>query len=176
MPGNDLDQDILLAQQGDRAAFARAVEAVYDDLAAFTAMRVPDRECLDEVIQETLIDAWRSLAAYRPEGTFAAWIKGIARHRALRAARNRRRAAGPPLADDLAAPEAASEDPRLERLRACLERLPEQARTLLAIRYQEGCAIDAMATRLRCRADALAMRLSRLRQALRVCMDQGGAP
>lgn len=176
MNTDGIDRDIILAQSGDRAAFARAVEAVYDDLAAFTAMRVPDRECLDEVIQETLIAAWASLATYRPEGTFPLWIKGVARHRALRLARHRRRKAGLPPGDDLVAPEAEPEDPRIDRLRACLERMPDQARALLQTRYEEGCPLDSMAVRLRCTADALAMRLSRLRQALRICMGQAEAP
>ena len=41
-------------------------------------------DAVDDIVQETLIEAWKSLANLRDEARFAAWLDGICRNVCLR--------------------------------------------------------------------------------------------
>ena len=167
------------ARTGDRAAFGLLVEATYDEIAGFVALRTHRRESIDELVQATYVDAWLDLAAFDATRPFTAWLKGIARHRVLRWQRDRQRSARlvPVDASGLAAPDddadgGTGED--LAQVRRCLERLPAQARELLAARHVRGEDLDALAARIGTSMNALATRLCRWRASLRTCLRRAG--
>jgi DNA-directed RNA polymerase specialized sigma24 family protein len=58
----------------------------------------------------------------------------------------------------------------IERLRSCLERLPERSRTLVGLRYERHLRSDAIAAWLRTNGAAIRMALMRVRTILRDCM------
>lgn len=77
---------------------ARSVRALHDAYAGplyvFAYRRLRDRQAAEEVVQDTLVRAWRHADAYDPErGTVAAWLFGIARNLVID--RQRHRAARP---------------------------------------------------------------------------------
>jgi len=68
-----------------RALFARHQVKVY----RFVLRIVNDAALAEDVVSETFFDAWRHAACYEGRSAVSTWLLGIARHRALDAARRR---------------------------------------------------------------------------------------
>jgi RNA polymerase sigma-70 factor, ECF subfamily len=88
------DADLLAAtRDGDRTAF----EALYVRHAPWLLVRLSrrcaDRSLVDEVVQDTFVEVWRSARRWSGRGEVAAWIWGIGVHRLLDRLRRRRPAA-----------------------------------------------------------------------------------
>lgn len=150
-------------------------------------------EAADDVVQETLLEAWASLDRLRTPARFDAWLAGVCRNRCLmylRADRaSRRRFAREPLpllastADDEAEPMRDLPDPggfdpagELDRrdLHALLDRafahLPESARAPLRLCYLDELSQREVADRLGLTLSALESRLHRARAQLRAVL------
>ena len=84
------DELVRRAQQGDRAAFAvlyrRHLPRVYRYLLA----RMGDEQLAQDVTAQCFLAALENLPHFRGHGAFAAWLLGIARHKATDAFRSRR--------------------------------------------------------------------------------------
>lgn len=177
------DDLAVRAAGGDRAAFRELVLAVHDDLRAWIGWRVGAPEMVEDVLQETLIAAHRSLADYRPEGSFRAWLRGIARNRCLMALRERRRQlareqTGFELAfldrslDDCQTPDDdETQIRRIAALRACLHQLPANALQLIEARYWRGEPLASLVQRLGRPKGTIAARLHRIRKRLLACIQ-----
>ncbi|MFW5858520.1 MAG: RNA polymerase sigma factor [Planctomycetota bacterium] len=176
------DDLALRAAGGDRAAFRELVLAVHDDLRAWIGWRVGAPEMIEDVLQETLIAAHRSLDTYRPQGSFRAWLRGIARNRCLMALRERRRQlsreqTGFELAFlDQAMADCDSADDqteawRLSALRACLHQLPGHALQLIEARYWRSEPLTSLVQRLGQPKGTIAARLHRIRKRLLACIE-----
>ncbi|MGH8884850.1 MAG: RNA polymerase sigma factor [Egibacteraceae bacterium] len=86
------DADLLRAiAGGDREAF----KVLYDRHAPWLTARLGGRcanpDLVDEVVQDTFGEVWRSANRWRGEGEVGAWIWGIGRRRLVDAFRRRRR-------------------------------------------------------------------------------------
>lgn len=69
-----------LARQGDRGAFDRLVRGHFPSVYALLVRMVGNHEDAEDLAQETFVRAYRSLAFYRSDGTFEAWLARIALH------------------------------------------------------------------------------------------------
>jgi RNA polymerase sigma-70 factor, ECF subfamily len=71
-----------------------ALGALYDRYSRLIytiALRiVGEREVAEEVLQDVFQAVWQSAGSFQPNGSFSAWLIGIARHRAIDATRSRR--------------------------------------------------------------------------------------
>ena len=131
MSDDEINRLVPLAQHGDHSAFQRLVEIIHYDLRVFVAVRCATDDLVEEVVQSALITTWRVLPKYEARGTFVSWVKGIALNHLRKELSNRARSAGRDLGTLLASHDAAAldaqadhdEDPRLDRLRACIARL-----------------------------------------------------
>ncbi len=178
----ELDALAIKAQAGDRDAFRDLVLATQRELAISVAAHSASRELVEEVLQETYVTAFEKLVQYRPVGTFRPWLRTIARNHLFAHWRERRRVAEIEqdtletlIADDgLAGMEHDDERHELEsrRLAACLERLPERARTMLERRYCEAQPLDTLAQQFKRSAATLSVTLFRLRQQLKRCVEK----
>ncbi|HYE05640.1 MAG TPA: sigma-70 family RNA polymerase sigma factor [Planctomycetota bacterium] len=172
----DIEDAVVAVQAGDHEAYAIVVEGTQRRLRAFLAFRAPDRELIDEVAHAAYVTAFQKLAAYQPGTSFLAWLKAIALNH-LRSER-RRRSGGVPLEDigaALAAEEAPRDDDLADRvgdLQRCLDRLGEDARRLLGLRYQDALSPAEIAGRLGRAASGVRTSLTRVRQALLPCMER----
>ncbi len=178
--GDHYDALAMRARDGDRAAFRELVLSVHDDLRAWIGWRATSVEMVDDVLQETLVATWRSLGDYRPEGSFRAWIRGIARHRCLMALRERRRQ----LARETHGIEHVLVDRALDAtgdtvddgawrvaaLHRCLDLLPEHARSLIEARYWRGEPLADLVARLGKPKGTIAATLHRIRKGLQACI------
>lgn len=81
------------AQGGDEACFREIARRVREPLRAFVARRLERPDDADDVVQETLLRAYRHLGSYDPERRFSTWLYAIGKNVAANhrdAARRRR--------------------------------------------------------------------------------------
>ncbi len=72
------DADLVAAARaGSTAAFARLADRHQAALRAFLRRTCGDWAEADDLAQESLLTAWTTLARYRPEASFRAWLCGI---------------------------------------------------------------------------------------------------
>ncbi len=133
----------------------------------------------EDIFQEVWVRFSRALAEGVEVQDQAKWCRGAARNLLLHHWRERRR-------DALAADEElldlvgrAFEEQKQEYWRArqealseCIRELPERSRHLLRLKYEQGLKAGQVAGQLRQSAAAVLMALSRLRQALRDCVQR----
>jgi RNA polymerase sigma-70 factor (ECF subfamily) len=119
------------------AAFTQLVRRHEVRVRSFLA-RLCGRHEADDLAQETFVQAWRMAAAYRGEGSYRAWLLGIAWRRYLSAARSRR----PEALADIASPARQSaDDPNagLDLTRAFKQLAPRE-RAVALLCFSEGCS------------------------------------
>lgn len=141
-------RDIVAAVlRGDRDAFRRLVERESTSVVRACHRVLGDVHDAEDAAQEAFVIAYRSLATWRGEGTFGAWIARIAVRVALRhAARRRPMASIDPLADGPTADMALSPADRASRaalLTGALDAAPTHDPAALALRGEREVAIRA---------------------------------
>ena len=72
------DDDLGSAQAGDHAAFVRAVSPYRNELHRHCYRMTGSVNDADDILQETLFRAWRSLGTYAGRASFRAWLYRIA--------------------------------------------------------------------------------------------------
>src|ERR1043166_5414707 len=128
------------AIQGDRDAFEMIIRSSSRNLFAIAYGILQSREEAEDVVQDTLVKAWKTRWRVRDPEKFPAWLSTIARPPARDRARRRR---PEPLPHDFesaetaeAAPAAANADIDSE-VQAALSQLPELHRAAVTLRYFE---------------------------------------
>src|SRR5207247_192476 len=139
------------------------------ELTRYCERMLPGRGAADDVVQETLLIAYRALErGERPE-QLRSWLYGIARHRAASARRAHRETV--PLSaslDGVERPEDAVERARIVREAfSRLARLPAQQRQALLARALEGRGYRQIADTLGVSDESARQLVSRARRALR---------
>ena len=81
---------IRRAQAGDWNAFELLLERHRTALARTAYLVTRDREAIQDIMQETLIQIWRDLRSYRPYGSFKAWMLKITLNKARKHYRKKR--------------------------------------------------------------------------------------
>ena len=66
---------------GDQRAFAALIGRYEESLAGLIRYQVGDLAAAEDVLQETLVQAWSSLARLREPDKVHAWLLGVARNR-----------------------------------------------------------------------------------------------
>ena len=103
-----------------------------------------NREEAEDVVQDTLVKAWKTRWRVRDPEKFPAWLGTIARHRARDVARRRRSVPFPDESEEPIDPgfevaaRTAKENEMNEQVRAALSTLPELHRAALTLRYFEA--------------------------------------
>ena len=82
---------LLRCQAGDGDAFAELVERYGSRLRYFVRRLLGDADAAEDVLQETWLDVFRGVDRLLDLATFPAWVYRIARDRAARRLRRRRR-------------------------------------------------------------------------------------
>lgn len=65
---------IQQAKQGDAAAFARLYEEIYQDLYRFALYTLKNNHDAEDLVSETVMDAWAQIRTLRNDDSFKAWI------------------------------------------------------------------------------------------------------
>jgi RNA polymerase sigma-70 factor (ECF subfamily) len=124
------------AIHGDREAFEMIIGTHSRTLFAISYGILQNREEAEDVVQDSLVKAWKTRWRVRDPEKFPAWLATITRHRAHDTFRRRRTV---PLSEQVTEPvEPEPEDTALDQqLHSALAALPELHRTALILRYFE---------------------------------------
>lgn len=131
----------------------------------------------EDILQETNLVLWRKAAEYDPTRDFMSWAMRIAQLQAMAHLKKRRRR--PVFDTDLL--ERIAEDSiedrdladvRRQALAACLQKLPEKHRQLVARRYEPGASVIAMAAEVGSQPKAVSEMLRRIRHSLLECIQR----
>lgn len=172
---------IVLAQQGDQAAYGVLVRRHQDRIYRHLLNLTGSREEALELAQQAFIEAWQALPNWRPNAQFHTWVYRIASNAAIDVLRRRKVVRFVPLDDDYDAP-ADQPGPEaqlqarqsLRALHAALARLPPQQREIVLLREVEGLSYAELAATLGIDEGTVKSRLARARTALAALYDGAG--
>src|SRR5690349_9538611 len=86
------DRALLIAvTAADRRAFAELYRRYADRIFGYVHNIVRDERCAEELVIDTLTAVWHGAADFRGGSRVSSWIFGIARYKAIDAARVRQR-------------------------------------------------------------------------------------
>lgn len=174
----DPDSDILaLVDRGDiHGAVRRLIQRHGPGVRRYCCEALHDAALADDVYQQVFIEAFRDLPRFERRATLRFWLRMIARHRVLDAAKKRRSARNY-FADGGSAADAFDLGPSVAecldqaRLRAALvasvDELPAAARAALLLHYEEGLTFAEIAKNSRERSGTLCARVARALPMLR---------
>jgi RNA polymerase sigma-70 factor (ECF subfamily) len=177
----DPDSDLLdLVAKGDMTSALRLLMQRHGPpVYRYCREALSDAVLADDVHQQVFIEAYRDLPKFKGHSTVRTWVFAIARHRVLDAAKSRRRArshlegadaTGVP--DPRPSPGEWLDDARLRKaLVACLDKLREQVRTVLLLRFQQGFTFEDMAEMCREKPGTLQAKVTRALPVLRNCIE-----
>jgi RNA polymerase sigma factor (sigma-70 family) len=153
------------AALGDAAAFDCLVRQHQSRLRGFLLRVTGGRHALtDDLAQESFLEAWRKIAQFRGDGSFAGWLMGIAWSRFLMDARRRKEETSETM------PEPSSDPSRDTMARLDLEkaftRLTPPERAALTACYALGFSHEEVASRLRMPLGTLKSHVARGREKL----------
>jgi RNA polymerase sigma-70 factor, ECF subfamily len=157
---------IARAQVGDAAAFRQLAQRHAAPLWRCAFALSADHHWSEDLAQETLLEAWRSLPRFDGRCRFSTWLYGILRHRFLKGRQRRNgvafsaseglgqepTTACPP--DQLAE---TSED--AGRVRQAVANLTEEHRLVVELRFFAGATLDEIAAALDCPLGTVKSRL-----------------
>jgi RNA polymerase sigma-70 factor (ECF subfamily) len=151
------------------ATFTRLLEMLRPDLVRFALWLARDRSVAEDVVQETLIRAWKSRDELKDSAAVRPWLFTIARREHARLYERKRL---PTIdiddAEALGDPALASDgDAALLDLRRAIMRLPDEYREPLVLQVLGGLTTAEIAAELQLTQAAVLTRLFRARNRLR---------
>lgn len=168
----DASDDVLIAaaRAGDRRAVDELLARYERSIYRFGLRMCGDEDSAREVLQETMLAAFRNLSGFRGEASLSTWLYQIARSFCIK----QRRGAHPsePLHEDLTdqapGPDAQAQARQIgEALAVAIAALPPDQREVLVLRDVEGLTAPEAAEVVGIDVGALKSRLHRARMALR---------
>jgi RNA polymerase sigma-70 factor, ECF subfamily len=140
--------------QGVTEAFHRLTVRYYRPVGGFILKRVGRFDLVEDLVQETFLEAFQALKAGRRPQNFSSWLFGIAHNRCGKWLRRKRLVLfAPDKAPDLAAvpseqelhEELEEQQKLLTHLQTHLETLPAETRQLLELKHRDGKTCEEIA-------------------------------
>lgn len=185
-PDASLARDVLArAVAGDPDAFCQLTEPLQCRLLRQAVALTGDVAMAEDLVSETLVEAWKCLARYQPSCRLSTWLYSILLHRHHKWLRRKRRW---PIslawlqgedaeywqtqrtslpATDLSPAEALAVSEAAAQLHACLARLPAKHREVIRLRFFEDASLPDMAAVLGCSSGTVKSRLHHALEKLR---------
>jgi RNA polymerase sigma-70 factor (ECF subfamily) len=178
------------ARAGDRAAFARLIDAFKDRIYGYVYRMLGDAEEAEDVAQETFVRAFQSLGSFRGAASFHTWLYRIASNLAIDVARRNKRqnngtfSLDEPLesddgdyereiADESAGPEQVTTTREMQELvRNAIAELPEKLRSVVVLYELQGENYEDIAEILGCPLGTVKSRLFNARAQLKDRLEQ----
>lgn len=167
------------------AALSELVEQYQPMLVAYArALMKGNCHTADDLVQESYVTACSRISEFRDGADFGAWLRGIARLKAMEMWRKDRRSEliqDPEILEGIEETFASFDRPTSagswkeearERLSHCLSRLNEGLRRLVCLIYQTGVEFRSACAELQLSEAAAYQRLSRARELLRQCVQK----
>jgi RNA polymerase sigma-70 factor (ECF subfamily) len=177
-------QDELVARVvgGDSQAFQELALRYYRPVGAFVLKRVERPDVVEDLVQETFLEAFRSLRAGRRPDHFAGWLFGVAHNCCGKWLRRKRpRLFDPRDQPDLVADaglisrleEVEEQQKELTALEAGLADLPDESRRMLELKHRQGRTCEQIAVELGKPVGTIKSLLSRTYKLLRERLRPG---
>ncbi len=165
------------AGKDGETAFARLCEELRPDLFRFAFWLARDRQVADDVVQESLLRAWRARDSVDAAGALKPWLLTIVRREHARMYERKRFETVP--VDELVGGEspelAVAEDREVLDMRRAILALEPDYREPLALQVMLGLSTAEIAGQLGLTQGAVLTRLFRARQQLRRALGVGDA-
>jgi RNA polymerase sigma-70 factor (ECF subfamily) len=180
-----VDADLVaLCVEGDGAAFQELAGRYYRPVCGFLYKKLQQADLVEDLAQETFLEAFQALRGGRPPEQLAGWLFGIAHNRCGKYFRRKKLslfpANEPP---DVAASAFVSAQEELEeqqKTMAMLENglagLSEETRKLLDMKHRQGMTCEQIAQALGQPVGTIKSQLSRTYKLLRARMSKGEGP
>lgn len=170
MNSNDTDRE-------RRRRFDRVVSVFHQDMYRYAAWLCRDPSIAEEVVQEALLRAWKSLDALREDSAAKPWLLTIVRRENARYFERKRLETVD--IDDLSPAQSAmlaeKEDSQLEDMRLAIFRLEDDYREPLVLQVLMGHSTREIAELMGIQQGAVLTRLHRARHKLKDEMDKEAA-
>jgi RNA polymerase sigma-70 factor (ECF subfamily) len=159
-------------RRGEREAF-RVLFETYKDKIYSIALRFSGNEALAmDIAQDTFLKLYSSIGEFRGDSQFSTWAYRLVVNSCLDHKRRSWRLA--PMADEVLSMLRAPGDAlksvlrteMSEQVQRAVEKLPEEQRIVVVLRYTEGLSYDEIAEVLGCSTGTVASRLNRAHKAL----------
>jgi len=145
---------------------------------AFAFSLVPHRQDVDDIIQDTLKELWNNFDKFDPERPFLPWANRFVYHQVLMHRRSTATRLKYTFSEETIR-RLVEEQPTLERDRAlsdaldqCLQKLSEDQRELVRLRYFTGESLKEVAARMDQTPEAMYKQLQRIREGLQRCISK----
>jgi RNA polymerase sigma-70 factor, ECF subfamily len=157
-----------------RARFQALCQALRPDLLRFAFWLSRDRALAEDVVQESMLRAWKAQDSLLDEGAAKPWLLTIVRREYARTFERKRFETVD--VDELIAKEepllAVAEEQDLREMRAAVFKLPDEYREPLVLQVLMGCSTAEIARQLNLSCAAVLTRLFRARNQLRSLMGE----
>jgi len=185
-PGSTTEPDLLpRARAGETRAFCLLIEPLQSRLLRQATALAGDVSAAEDLVSETLVEAWKSLPRYNGSCQLSTWLYAILLHRHQKSVR---RARSRPIAlawlslfeardlgkklENLAALEpsparVATQNEAFAQLRQGIERLSEKHARVIRLRFFEEASLADMAAVLDCSVGTVKSRLHHALEKLR---------
>lgn len=159
---------VALVLQGDRQTYTALFHRHERSVLAVALAVLGDYHLAQDVVQEAFVTAYEKLACLRTPQSFGAWVRKIARRKALDMAQNRKSLTA---TESLESPVDPSRngypDKAQQELLTAVLRLPKHEQVVLTLRYFEGHSVAAVSEITGRPVGTVTMQLSRARTRLR---------
>jgi RNA polymerase sigma-70 factor, ECF subfamily len=166
LPPRGDERELVERAKADPAAFGELYDRYFLQIYRFVYSRVRDQATAEDVTSEVFMKALRGIGRYQDTGRpFSAWLYQIA----VNAAADSFRGARPAddideqhdLSDGSSLEELAAQRDELRRIWGLVERLPQQQRTAMILKFQEDMKIEDIAVAMGKTAGAVKLLIHR---------------
>jgi len=175
--------DVALLQRvanGDRTAFAELYRRLQRPLFGYLMKLVREREMVEDVLSETMMEVWRQAARFEGRASVNTWVFSIAHHRAVSRLRKKRESAldeetAAAIEDESPTPDERAVTSDTNRLIGTLmEQLSFEHREILHLAYFQEFSVQEIADALDLPANTVKTRMFYARQRLKVLLEKSG--
>ncbi len=171
---------IEAAQEGDRSAFSQLVERYHRNVRACLAVRLNNKMEADDLAQEAFLVAYRKINDFDNTQAFGPWIRSIAFYLLKNYWRKHKpEAVGGSAELQILIDEEVGlqysdshEADSLAALKLCITKLDQNLQDLIKSHYHDGLTIKELTQKLGIKHSAMTMKLHRMRDQLRRCINE----
>ena len=147
MDKQTLDNLVSTSQAGDKQAYAELIRRCYSSVYLLCLGRLGNLADAEDLAQEVFLKGFLKIRSLRQADRFEGWIRQIAKNECNNFLRQKKRAQGFELKEELI-PAAGSAEPPHEELRQAVAALPGDLRTPLLMYYYDGRKVEHVAEAL----------------------------
>lgn len=166
---------VVRAREGDRDAFSELAARSIGRLTAVARMILRDEYAAQDAVQETFIEAWRSLPGLRDPDRFDAWLRRLLMRASFRAVRRHKRVHAVEIrltpGDEPAIVGSERDLDRHDQLERGLARISAEQRAVVVLVYYLDLPLADAAQAMGIPLGTTKSRLNRATQALRAAIE-----